>query len=204
MRKTVAKKAMPTLPIGSSNSANITKVSTLYHRFARARYSTGFTLFELLATLVIISIIVSMTVLSIGDNQAERERRLTEQLASLIELAQENALFNAEEFALYCWRHGYSFYRLDGEQWQRITNDAQLRTRELPEDIVITLYLEGLKVKLPELFAPESKTKSQPQVFILSSGETTPFEIRLGNGQDTEMELIGNILGNLTMKRRDG
>lgn len=145
-----------------------------------------------------------MTVLSIGDNQAERERRLTEQLATLMELAQESALFNAEEFALHFWRHGYSFYRLDDEQWQLITNDAQLRTRELPEDIIITLYLEGLKVKLPELFVPESETKTQPQIFILSSGETTPFEIRLGNGQDTDMELISNILGNLTMKRRDG
>ncbi|MCP4407036.1 MAG: type II secretion system minor pseudopilin GspH [Gammaproteobacteria bacterium] len=176
----------------------------MYHSFTKARCATGFTLFELLVTLVIISIIVTMTVLSIGDNQAERERRLTEQLATLMELAQESALFNAEEFALHFWRHGYSFYRLDGEQWQLIMNDAQLRTRELPEDIVITLYLEGLKVKLPELFLPESETKTQPQIFILSSGETTPFEIRLGNGQDTDMELISNILGNLTMKRRDG
>ncbi len=195
---------MPTLPIGNSNSRNIAKVSALHHNLTRTRYSTGFTLFELLATLVIISIIVTMAVLSIGDNQADRERRLTAQLATLTELAQENALFNAEEFAIYFWRHGYNFYRFDGEQWQRITNDAQLRTRELSEDIVLTLYLEGLKVKLSEVFVSNSETKAQPQVFILSSGETTPFEIRLGNGQDTEMELISDVLGNLTMNRVEG
>ncbi len=195
---------MPTLPIGNSNSRNIAKVSALHHRLTRTRYSTGFTLFELLATLVIISIIVTMAVLSIGDNQADRERRLTAQLATLTELAQENALFNAEEFALSFWRHGYNFYRFDGEQWQRITNDAQLRTRELSEDSVLTLYLEGLKVKLPEVLLTKSETKVHPQVFILSSGESTPFEIRIGNGQDTDMELISDVLGNLTMNRVEG
>jgi general secretion pathway protein H len=176
----------------------------------RSRYCSGFTLFELLVTLVIISIIVGLAVLSIGDNQAERERRLTEQVATLMELARESALFNAEEFGVSFWKHGYEFYRFDGEQWQPISDDVQLRPREFPEDISISLYLDGLKVELPVFLntksdkSDKSDNERQPQVFFLSSGEVTPFELRLGNGQDTEMELISDALGNFTMIRQEG
>ena len=68
----------------------------------------GFTLFELLATLVIVGIIVSVAVLSIGDNQAERERRVATQLATLAQLARETALFNAEQLGLSFWQKGYN------------------------------------------------------------------------------------------------
>jgi general secretion pathway protein H len=156
--------------------------------------SEGFTLIELLVTIVIISIIVGLAVLSVGDNQAERERRLTTQLATLIGLARETAIFNSDELAMSFWKHGYSFYRLDQKGWQEIADDPQLRARELPEDITLSLYLEGLKAEL--LPTPKKEDKPDPQVFILSSGEVTPFEVRLGDGGDSEMQLTGDEFGN--------
>ena len=162
------------------------------------RRSEGFTLIELLVTIVIISIIVGFAVLSIGDNQAERERRLTTQLIALIQLARETAIFNSEELAISFWKQGYSFYRLDQKGWQEIADDPQLRSRELPEDITLSLYLEGLKAELLPTPKKEEKEedKPDPQVFILSSGEVTPFEVRLGDGWDSEMQLTGDELGN--------
>jgi general secretion pathway protein H len=161
------------------------------------RRSGGFTLIELLVTIVIISIIVGLAVLSIGDNQAERERRLTTQLATLMQLARETAIFNSEELAMSFWKHGYSFYHLDQKGWQEITNDPQLRSRELPEDITLSLYLEGLKAEL--LPTPNKEENPDLQVFILSSGEVTPFEVRLGDGWDSEMQLTGDELGNFEL-----
>jgi general secretion pathway protein H len=158
------------------------------------RRAEGFTLIELLVTIVIIGIIVGLAVLSVGDNQAERERRLTTQLATLIGLAHETAIFNSDELAISFWKHGYSFYRLDQKGWRAITDDPQLRARELPEDITLSLYLEGLKAEL--LPTPKKEEKTDPQVFILSSGEVTPFEIRLGDGWDSEMQLTGDEFGN--------
>ncbi len=159
----------------------------------------GFTLIELLVTIVIIGIIVSFAVLSIGDNQSERERRVVAQLATLIELGKETALFNAEEIAIYFWEYGYSFHRQGEKEWEIIEDDVQFRTREIPEDMIIHLYLEGLKVKLPIL----PKKKPKPQVFILSSGEVTAFEVRIGIGRNPEMKLTSDVLGNLEMAHLD-
>lgn len=175
------------------------------------RRSKGFTLFELLVTIVIISILISLAVLSIGDSQADRERRLISQLATLTELARETALFNSQELALFFWEHGYAFYRLDGEQWQLITEDTLLRDRDLPEDIIISLRLEGLQVELPAELdiekedddKDEDETRTKPQIFILSSGEITPFEVQIGDGRDSEMELICDVLGNIKVNQRE-
>ena len=181
----------------------------LRNRSTNRRLAKGFTLFELLATIVIISILVSLAVLSIGDNQAERERRVISQLATLTELAKETALFNSEELALFFWEHGYAFYRLEGDQWRLVTEDALLRYRDLPEDMIVSLYLEGLQVELPaELDIEEEEeedndSKTKPQVFILSSGEITPFEIRIGDDLDPEMELVSDGLGNITVTQRE-
>ena len=169
--------------------------------------TNGFTLFELLVTIVIISVLISLAVLSIGDSQAERERRLIAQLATLTELAKETALFNSEELALFFWEHGYAFYRLDGDQWRLVTEDTLFRYRELPDDMIVSLQLEGLQVELPaELDIEEEEdddSKAEPQVFILSSGEITPFEVRIGDGRDAEMELTSDGLGNITVTQRE-
>lgn len=178
---------------------------------ANRRRSKGFTLFELLVTIVIISVLISLAVLSVGDTQAERERRLITQLATLTELARETALFNSQELALFFWEHGYAFYRLEGDQWRLITEDRLLRDRDLPEDIIVALHLEGLQVELPaELDIEkerqdndEDESRAKPQVFILSSGEITPFEVRIGDGRDSEMELICDGLGNIAVNVRE-
>lgn len=188
----------------------------------------GFTLFELLATVIIIGIVVSLAALSIGDNQSEREHRAANQLAELLALAREQALFRGDDLGILFWRHGYSFFRLEDARWQGVDDDPLLRPRELPEGMELTLYLEGLKVKLSPL-APRSRATRRrrtevdkdkgkdhgrprgkddrdhpmPQVFVLSSGETTPFELRIGDGSEPDTRLTGDALGHVTVTVRE-
>ena len=187
----------------------------------------GFTLFELLAALVIVGIVVSIAVLAIGDNQAEREQRVARQFATLAQLARETALFNAEQLGLSFWQKGYTFYRLEQNQfqptsaadaqqptsdapesgaketpttWQPLNDDPQLRPRELPDDISLSLYLEGLKVKL----SPLPKEDDKPQVFILSSGEVSAFEVRIGDGTGSEVSIEADAIGNFSVAVLEG
>lgn len=186
----------------------------------------GFTLFELLATIIIIGIVVSLAALSIGDNQSERERRAADQLTELLALAREQALFSGEDLGILFWRHGYSFFRLEDNQWQSVEQDPLLRARELPEEMELTLYLEGLKVKLSPLSPlprdhkpsraeadkdkdgkrarlKDDKERPQPQVFILSSGENTSFELRIGDGNEPDTLLSGDAVGRVTVAAQE-
>lgn len=156
------------------------------------RPSRGFTLLELLVTLVIIGIIVSFATLSLGNNAARRVEQEAERLSALIQLAKEEALFNAQELGILFWQNGYTFLRIENQQWTPITGDNELRPRALPEGLSMLLYLEGLEAELPR--RPDQRKR--PQVFILSSGEITPFEAEIGAG-DAYVTLTADALGNL-------
>ncbi len=142
--------------------------------------------------LVIIGIVVSMATLSLGNNAARQVELEAERLRALIELAKEEALFNAQELGIVFWQNGYTFYRMDNQQWTPISGDAELRPRTLSEGLSVALELEGLNAEL----APLPRERKRPQVFILSSGEVTPFTAEIGIG-DTYVTLTADALGNL-------
>ena len=152
----------------------------------------GFTLIELLVTLVIISIIISMATLSLGNNEARQVQDTAGTLTALIELAKEEALFNGQEMGVAFWQGGYVFYRQENLQWVPIVDDNEFRPRDLPEGLWITVYLNGLDVDLPG--NPEQRKR--PQVYIMSSGEITPFEAKIG-ADNTQVTLKADALGNL-------
>jgi general secretion pathway protein H len=152
----------------------------------------GFTLIELLVTLVIISIIISMATLSLGNNEARQVQDTAGRLTALIELAKEEALFNGQEMGIAFWQGGYVFYRQENLQWVPIVDDNEFRPRDLPEGLWITVYLNGLDVDLPG--NPEQRKR--PQVYIMSSGEITPFEAKIG-ADNTQVTLKADALGNL-------
>ncbi len=156
------------------------------------RRARGFTLIELLVVVVIIGIIVSFATLSLGNNEARQAQETADRLRALVELAKEEALFNSENLGILFWRGGYAFYHMENQQWAPVTDDTDFRPRSLPEGLAIALYLEGLEVDLPR----RPRQKKKPQVFILSSGEVTPFEVRIAVGA-TIVRLTTDALGNL-------
>ncbi|GAB4350015.1 MAG: hypothetical protein Kow006_12260 [Gammaproteobacteria bacterium] len=137
--------------------------------------SAGFTLIELMVVLLIIGLSVGFIVLSVStrgdDRLAEEEAR---RLAALIEMAQQEAIVHNRELAVTFGRDGYRFLRLEEKKWQVISEDELLRPRELPPGIELKLTLEGDSPGIGE--ADEADT---PHLFLLSSGERTPFEVTI-------------------------
>lgn len=184
------------------------RFSTVHHAAPR-RGMSGFTLFELLVTIAIVAIMISLAVLSIGDNRQDHVRRVAEQITALLQLAQEQALFNGEELGVEFSTEGYDFFQLHEGRWQPLTSDPHLRPRPLPADVTLTLYLEGLEVDLeaprplPEARprkGPEDEEEDDiperiPHILILSDGTMTPFEVEFGDGIDTELRLETDPLG---------
>ena len=143
--------------------------------------SRGFTLIELLVVLVIIGIVVSFASMAIGDNRGEQLEQEARRLAALLQLASDESVLTAAPVGVRFYNDGYSFLRRQGDEWQSIEDDRQLRSRELPEPLYADLVVNGDAGK-PASAGLQAKKGEQPQAIFVSSGELEPgFEVSLAH-----------------------
>lgn len=162
--------------------------------------NTGFTLIEVLVVMLIIGIIVSFATLSVGrgtDKVVEEEAR---RLAGLVELAGQEAVLQSRELALRLAPGGYEFQMFDKDQWRRVTADDTLRPRTLPDGVRLEINIEGEVVKLGKKSTNGDASKTEPRVYLLSSGEITPFQLvvfragKSGEGYRVKGDVAGKIV----------
>jgi general secretion pathway protein H len=177
----------------------------------------GFTLIEILVVVIIIATILGIALLSMGligdDRELDTERK---RLATLIEVAQDEAMFQGREFGLELMQSSYRFVEFDQFtfQWSEILGDELFRLRQLPEGMEFDLYVEDKRIVLdpnPKQFAdPEKEDMSadiedyEPHIFVFSSGESTAYEIRLRRDvNDQQLAMRGDILGQIEFVDED-
>ena len=99
--------------------------------------AAGFTLLELMVVLVLIGIIFTFAVLSFGgDDLAEAMEREAHRLATLVSLANDEAVLRGEELAMRFTEHGYEFMLLTAAGWQSREGDSLLKPHALPPGLV--------------------------------------------------------------------
>lgn len=165
--------------------------------FAGRRDSRGFTLLEIMAVMVIIGIVLTFMTLSTGgDSRAEQMQREARRLMALLDLASDEAVMRSEQLALRVGETDYEFMILEGNKWVPLTDDRPLRPRQLPKGIELRLELEDNPP--PGLSAEDDE---QPQVFLLSSGEMTPFVLTLSAPESEQRYHIkASLLGRLELE----
>lgn len=178
-----------------------------------SRKANGFTLIEILVVVIIIATISGIALLSMNligdDRELDTERK---RLATLIELAQDEAMMQGREFGLELMTSTYRFVEFDPftSEWSEILGDEIFRLRQLPEGMEFELYVEDKRIVLdndPQQFEdPEDETMSlaieiyAPHVFLFSSGESTSFEIRLRRPlNEQQLSMRGDILGQIEL-----
>ena len=163
----------------------------------RFRPQHGFTLLELMVVLVIIGVIMTFVGMSMGgDSRAEQMQREAQRLVALLELASEQAVLRSEQLAVRFGETDYEFMILEDVQWTPILDVPALRSRTLPEGIELRLELE--ENQPPGLTAEDAES---PQVFLLSSGEMTPFMLTF-SAPETErrFQVKADLLGRLELE----
>jgi general secretion pathway protein H len=145
--------------------------------------SRGFTLIEIMVVVVIMAVLVSIAVLSIGvtgrDAQLDEESR---RLEGLISLLHDRALLEGRDFGLRIEPGAYQFliYDTRHDRWVSFTEESEFRRRTLPVGVTLRLELDGQEVVLKPVNGDLlGDVPPPPQVTIAASGEGTPFRLRL-------------------------
>ncbi|MBK6727480.1 MAG: type II secretion system minor pseudopilin GspH [Xanthomonadales bacterium] len=133
----------------------------------------GFTLIEVLVTVVILAVLASVLVLSVGaGDEEQRLQRESERLQARIVYACERAELTGRELGLHLRRGGYAFSTPYGEQWRFIEDDKALQRASLPKAITLAAGDEELATSFIE----------KPQFLCFASGEATPMQIEFAAG----------------------
>jgi general secretion pathway protein H len=199
-----------------------------------AHITNGFTLIELLVVTVIIGISAGLFVINLSlkgpeDTLNEEINRIR----TLLLFAHEQSIIRNEEYGLRFNEQGFRFFILDEEadpaEWNLIQTDKLLRERTLPENIVLSLAVDGIDIEIPEEpeKIPERKKqdedededkdkkntntiedeedKIEPQVFLMSSSEITPdFVVSLRiPSHDLLKEVHASVDGKVEIVKND-
>jgi general secretion pathway protein H len=164
----------------------------------------GFTLIELLVVIVLLGIVTSFAVLSMGTGSLQREmEEEAKRLHALISLVREEAIIQAKEIALEVDKQEYSFLGYQDKKWTALETKI-FHPRKIKE---------GLEFKIDAESNSTSENKSDVKKFtsdkedllrlyFLSSGEQTPFEIKIyvKNEPHPYYQLTGKFNGELKLE----
>ena len=156
----------------------------------------GFTLLELMIVILIIGVVATSVVLSIGGRTLSDKLDIeTRRMQQLFQLAQDEALFKRVELGFWTDGPNYGFITpADGGEWAPYSQSGPLRARRLDEPFEATLYVDDQRI------SPSDAAKPRPSVLILSSGEMTPFRLRLeAIGGEARSELRGDGMGRTSL-----
>ncbi len=154
-----------------------------------------------MVVLVLVGIIFTFAMLSFGgDDIAEMMEEETRRLETLIRLAADESVIRGQELAIRFTGEGYEFMELQETGWQIPGDDRLLRAYTLPPEVLIRLQLEGDAPVFPDQQSDENAVT--PQVFILSSGEVTPFTAVFESRQSpAQFHLDVSVMGDINTER---
>lgn len=177
----------------------------------------GFTLLEILVMLVVIGITISFVTLSIGVGGRPVELQTeAEKLTGMLQLALEESVLTGKPLGLRInetlERDGthfvYEWSVLEQGTWQVLEQHPVLQDGQTAEGVELDLTLEGVDIKLQQENKEDEddsklKEKYQPDIFILQSGELTPFTLHISNPELPGLvyRIKGNPAGALRLLR---
>jgi len=159
------------------------------------RHHSGFTLLEILLVLVLVSIASVAVISTLPVSAEDGAKQQAQSLYHRVQLLNEEAILSGRDYGLHVdeKKSAYEFLQLKVDGWQRMEGTDIPNRTELQDNLTLSLSLGGnVWANKERLFEPgslfdeemfaeyeEEKRLPPPQVFIMSSGEVTPFSIAI-------------------------
>ena len=171
-----------------------TGISIRRHALRNGPGQGGFTLFELLIVVAIITITISVVQLAPGLSDETRDlKRIGKDLGKLFHLLNQEAVFESRNYAISVQDKGFIVLEFNDGKWLPAP-DSFFKKIKMTESQSSVLLIEDLIIDTKEKSTPE------PHILILSSGEMTPFEWRISDkASRSGIVLEGNMLGGVLM-----
>lgn len=171
-----------------------------YRDPALGRNVSAFTMIEVLVVILIIGIIINFAVISIrGNSPTDVLKAEARRFTSLVELALEEALLRSELVGIVIEEDAYHFLVRDQESWEP-NQESIFRKRELPENIRFEIITEQPAESNMDINKNKDTEAQTPDIVLLSSGEITPFELKVSSDlTDDFFRINGTETGSLQL-----
>jgi general secretion pathway protein H len=156
----------------------------------RQAVGSGFTLIELLVVMIIIGVMIGSATMMLKRDYTDLLANDANRLKALVVLGRDEALFQSRSLGLRFAENSYDFV-IGGEElgtWVPL-QDKQFRKRQLAKGVQLEIFRQNTLI---DLIDEENK---KPQVFLLSTGEVTPFMIELVYPAKAKLQLSFDGLG---------
>ena len=161
-------------------------------RVSSYKTAKGFTLFEIIVVVIIVTISTSAILFSTSFVGGSSDLKiLGKDLSKTMRLLYQEAIFENKNFAISLNNRGFKVLEYDGQNWAE-SQQSFFRKVKLNEFQQSILIIENLVVESID------ETSSKPHILILSSGEMTPFEWQIRDSDaKASITIFGDFLGNI-------
>ncbi|GMR08946.1 MAG: GspH family T2SS minor pseudopilin variant XcpU [Gammaproteobacteria bacterium] len=158
----------------------------------------GFTLLEIMVVILIIGLVAGMTVPTLSLGGTERlARDEAVKFGRLLSLARDESILSRQNLLLRFNNEGYGFYRLEGKNVTEVEDDSLLKPRTYPDLVKVEVNVDNRGRK-----SGKKRSELFTQVYISSSGEMSPVEVRFAiDGSDAVYTVITTLMGEVTLQR---
>ncbi|MDV7104150.1 type II secretion system minor pseudopilin GspH [Vibrio sp. TH_r3] len=160
----------------------------------------GFTLIEIMLVMVLLSISAVAVIINLPDSKQDITKQQAERFYYRLQLLNEYAILNGRDLGIRVEENkaSYSYLQLEEAGWQVLENKTYAQT-VMPDGISLSLKIgsdawtnnESLfkqQSLFEEMFSEEEEKQkiASPQLFVLSSGEVTPFQLLISANEDRD------------------